>query len=77
MIQHKRVSCDLGPKPSSGNVIRTWAQGLSFDTDVSSEDAETVERGKTLLRQALKVTALCACLPSPIDFLNCLVRKCD
>ena len=30
-------------------------QGLSFDADVSSEDAEVVERGKARLRQALQV----------------------
>jgi len=36
------------------------AQGLSFDADVSSEDAEVVERGKARLRQALQV----CCWPS-------------
>ena len=35
-------------------------QGLSFDADVSSEDAEVVERGKARLRQALQVR----CRPS-------------
>ena len=32
-----------------------FVQGLTFDTDVSSEDPETVEKGKAVLRQALKV----------------------
>lgn len=56
-LDRKGSALGISVRVGGGKLIyvHTILQGLTFDTDVSSEDAETVARGKALLRQALHV----------------------